>query len=51
MQRKSNDTNKSQNAIHVIGIDASGFDGLSIPQIELILESRKMSRFKKRWRT
>ena len=43
MQRKSNDTNKSQNAIHVIGIDASGFDGLSIPQIELILESRKIA--------
>ncbi len=43
MQRKNNYTDKSQNTIHVIGIDASGFNGLSISQTELILQAKKIA--------
>ena len=43
MQIKNTYTNKSQNVIHVIGIDASGFDSLSVNQVELILQSKKIA--------
>ncbi len=43
MPRTSNFTNESQNTIHVIGIDASGFNSLTISQIELIDQSKKVA--------